>query len=274
MSSIGHHIRSVGRGLPLTGLALAEAFIFCLVAFAVSLVGVGVGVWLVPGAALALRGTINVTRRLSKKWSGVRIDDPYLPRPEDESGFKGWWQRTQWVVTDPATWRDMAWSLVNATIGAFLALLPLTLLVAGVFGLLQPELHSAITSAGGNTWYWWVKVDDSASAWMAAALGVPTLLAGFGIAPWALRTHATMARALLGPTDTSRRMQHLAATRSDAVNTSAAELRRIERDLHDGAQARLVALGMNLGVAEQLLAKDPQAVPRSSPTPARLQRPR
>jgi signal transduction histidine kinase len=51
----------------------------------------------------------------------------------------------------------------------------------------------------------------------------------------------------------------LTETRSDAVDTQAAELRRIERDLHDGAQARLVAMGMNLGTVEQLLERDPAA---------------
>ncbi|WP_255950130.1 sensor histidine kinase [Streptomyces odontomachi] len=260
MSTIGYHVRSVGRGIPLTGLALAEAFFFCLLTTAITLVGAGIGVYLVVAAAVALRGTIGVTRRLAGKWSKVRIEDPYLPRPEEAPGIKGWWQRTQWVITDPATWRDLAWSLVNPTVGAFLTLLPLALVASGVFGLLQPQLYDDIVSAGGNTWYYWVHVDDSSSAWIAAALGVPTLIAGFGIAPWALRTHAALAQALLGPTDTSRRMKHLAETRSDAVNTSAAELRRIERDLHDGAQARLVALGMNLGVAEQLLKKDPEAV--------------
>ncbi|MCF4138790.1 histidine kinase [Streptomyces sp. Tue 6430] len=75
-----------------------------------------------------------------------------------------------------------------------------------------------------------------------------------------MRAHARLARTLLAPTETSRKVLHLTRTRSEAVSSSAAELRRIERDLHDGAQARLVALGMNLGVAEKLLAKDPEAV--------------
>jgi signal transduction histidine kinase len=52
----------------------------------------------------------------------------------------------------------------------------------------------------------------------------------------------------------------LATTRAETVDTQAGELRRIERDLHDGAQARLVSLGMSLGLAEQLLHDDPQAV--------------
>ena len=56
----------------------------------------------------------------------------------------------------------------------------------------------------------------------------------------------------------ARRVDVLEATRSGAVDAQDAELRRIERDLHDGAQARLVALGMSLGLAEQKLATDPE----------------
>jgi signal transduction histidine kinase len=56
-----------------------------------------------------------------------------------------------------------------------------------------------------------------------------------------------------------QRVEVLARTRADAVDSAAAELRRIERDLHDGAQARLVALGMNLRVAERLFRTDPDA---------------
>jgi signal transduction histidine kinase len=56
----------------------------------------------------------------------------------------------------------------------------------------------------------------------------------------------------------ARRVEVLETTRSGAVDAQDAELRRIERDLHDGAQARLVALGMSLGLAEQQLATDPE----------------
>ena len=55
-----------------------------------------------------------------------------------------------------------------------------------------------------------------------------------------------------------RRVQDLQTSRAESVDFSAAELRRIERDLHDGAQARLVALGMNLGLADELMERDPE----------------
>ena len=63
-----------------------------------------------------------------------------------------------------------------------------------------------------------------------------------------------------GHTETlEQRVVDLTVSRAETVDHSAAELRRIERDLHDGAQARLVALGMTLGMADQLFARDPEA---------------
>jgi signal transduction histidine kinase len=76
-----------------------------------------------------------------------------------------------------------------------------------------------------------------------------------------LRGHAGFSAALLGPRreQLEARVGALAESRAEAVDASAAELRRIERDLHDGAQARLVALGMSIGLAEQVLRTDPAA---------------
>ncbi len=83
------------------------------------------------------------------------------------------------------------------------------------------------------------------------ALALPALLG-----PPLARFHATKTLALLGPT----REDVLTATRSNALDAHSAELRRIERDLHDGTQAQLVALSLRLGIAEQKLAEDPDAV--------------
>jgi signal transduction histidine kinase len=76
------------------------------------------------------------------------------------------------------------------------------------------------------------------------------------------RTIGVRARALLRSepdAELAGRVEQLTQTRADAVDTAAAELRRLERDLHDGAQARLVALGMNLRAAERLIPTSPQA---------------
>ena len=71
-------------------------------------------------------------------------------------------------------------------------------------------------------------------------------------------SQALMARWLLGPS-LAARVERLTVTRAGVVDAAAAELQRIERDLHDGAQARLVALAMDLGMAEERFDRDPES---------------
>ncbi|MFD4319577.1 sensor histidine kinase [Streptomyces sp. NPDC058548] len=81
--------------------------------------------------------------------------------------------------------------------------------------------------------------------------------------PWLLRGFVAVDRflvsGLLGPSRLASRVTELESDRGVVVDTAAADLRRIERDLHDGAQARLAALAMDLGLAKEKLAEDPQA---------------
>ena len=101
-----------------------------------------------------------------------------------------------------------------------------------------------------------------APLWSDALQGSLLLAVGLWLAPRVMRQHladapdlelAARARQL------TKRVQTLTQTRHDAVDTATAELRRIERDLHDGAQARLVALGMSLRAAERMFASNPEA---------------
>jgi signal transduction histidine kinase len=110
-----------------------------------------------------------------------------------------------------------------------------------------------------------------AAGWRSLPAGVnsPTVLAGIeasaflAVAAWLVpRTIGAHLRPWLAPgpdPELAGRLQRLAETRDHAVDAAASELRRIERDLHDGAQARLVALGMNLRAVERLLPASPQA---------------
>jgi signal transduction histidine kinase len=104
------------------------------------------------------------------------------------------------------------------------------------------------------------------SPWYAALAGsgpqgyVPVLLAAFlflAFGLWLVPRTLGARGALVGRL--TSRVQRLSETRTDAVDTAAAELRRVERDLHDGAQARLVALGMSLRAAERLIETSPKA---------------
>jgi signal transduction histidine kinase len=100
---------------------------------------------------------------------------------------------------------------------------------------------------------------DRLTALLMALQGAALLAAGLWLVP---RTVGPRARALLGGQPYAAlvsRVERLTETRTVAVDSAAAELRRIERDLHDGAQARLVALGMNLRAVERLIQTSPQA---------------
>jgi signal transduction histidine kinase len=104
-----------------------------------------------------------------------------------------------------------------------------------------------------------VLVSNGNWAAVAGLEGGLMLAAGLWLLP---RTVIPHARVLLRPepdADLAGRVEQLTQTRADAVDSAAAELRRVERDLHDGAQARLVALGMNLRAAEHLIPTSPQA---------------
>lgn len=102
---------------------------------------------------------------------------------------------------------------------------------------------------------------------MAAAIGAVTLLA----APWFTRgvvaVDRWLIRALLGPGQLAERVRSLEESRALAVNDSAALLRRLERDLHDGAQVRLVALAMGLDMAKERLG--PEGEPIADPARVR-----
>ncbi|MGW7527947.1 sensor histidine kinase [Streptomyces sp. NPDC054783] len=97
---------------------------------------------------------------------------------------------------------------------------------------------------------------------LAAALLPAALPVVLWAAPRLMLGYGRSARHLLGPSrqeQLAQRVDHLAQTRSDALDSGAAEMRRIERDVHDGAQGRLVAVGMALDTAEHLLATNPEA---------------
>ncbi|MFI8458873.1 sensor histidine kinase [Kitasatospora sp. NPDC085464] len=258
-------VRDMLRSAALSWFALPQLLLSVAASVTASLLGLGVGALLVVPTAMLVRRLAGMRRELAERWSGVRIPDPYLPQPEAEPGFRGDWKRCLALLADPATWRDLAWLVVDPAIGAGLALVPIGLVLWGAFGLLLPWLWEPIVSAGGNTWYLWIHVTDAASGRLSAVFAVPLALAGLAVAPAVLRAHTALAKSLLGPSPRAealaaqRKVAHLTETRRDALTTQAAELRRIERDLHDGAQARLVAMGMNLGVAERLVERDPQA---------------
>ena len=106
--------------------------------------------------------------------------------------------------------------------------------------------------------YMWFTIDTWEEAVGAAAIGVALLPVALFAQRALAVSQAQIARWLLGPS-LAARVERLTETRAGAVDAATAELQRIERDLHDGAQARLVALAMDLGMAEERFDRDPES---------------
>jgi len=258
------------RGLVLCGLAAIGLIPLAGVALTLLYVMRGAGELLglhggpYPGklgaATIALIASIPASRRLAKftrylagRWCRVAIAAPYRPMPRDAEPnlVKLLVRRAGWLLGDPATWRDLLWLPVAASGGLLLAAAPAGFVLGGAVGAIAPLrlpgdgspphlLHLVVTGPAG---------------FVAVALGLFA-------APMLLHAYGNLASELLGPTRGSQleqRVTHLARTRSDTLDAGAVELRRIERDLHDGAQARLVAMGMTLEVAGQLVDTEPAA---------------
>ena len=213
--------------------------------------GVAVVRFLVPPALMALRQLAGLTRRLAGEWCGVPIAESYQPPPADPATLP-YTARLRWLLSDTATWRDLRWVVVNALVGWILAAASAALIVVGGVAFLVPVVSRAVPPPAfpGNT------------KPVLAVIGCAMIATGVAAAPWLLRGYGLLAARILAPSgqaELALRVRHLSETRTEALDTGAAEIRRIERDLHDGAQARLVAMGMTLDAAGQILDTNPDA---------------
>ncbi|WP_067476576.1 sensor histidine kinase [Actinomadura hibisca] len=214
--------------------------------------------WLAPvvlvtvGTPALSRPVCRTVRFLVARWTGTVVPAGYREAPPVMRMSTGhWWNgftyesssrdalmdqkwRVRW--NDPATWRDLR----------FMGILPFT---AGVVACLPPA--GAVVAAFGLS-----RSDPAAR--LAGALGLVVAVAG---APYAWRVLDPVAVRFLRPSAAmamADRVEELTAQRVDTTIAQAAEIRRIERDLHDGAQARMVALGLSLATAEKLMETNPE----------------
>ena len=265
------------RCAALSGLALIGLAMFAVVAAAVVLIFFGL-VFAFPPLVESSRWLPNLRRQLARDWSDVDIPVPYRPRPEvprpDADGlYRDRFQvhrtprmlmfnrRWEWISKDPATWRDLLFLLVDPFVTGMLTLLPFALVLYGVYGLLLAQVWLLIGGGELGSWYGAV----AGSQWAAIPVGFALTVLGVMLGRPAVALSARWSRLLLRPTERERlaqRVRRLTETRGDAIEVQAAELRRIERDLHDGAQARMVAVGLGLGAVEALIESDPAAAKR------------
>lgn len=239
----------------------ALAYVILVPSLAAGLVVTVVGLGLVGVLVLAARGWGAMYRGLAAGLLDERVEEPpAFARP------RGFWRGLWAMLGDVDGWRALLFMLLAfpAAIAGFVT--SVTFLATGAGGLtywywyrflpLQAATDGTMHRGAqfGNDWF----ADTPRRLWLVALGGLALLF----VWPWLQHLFAqlfrVLTRVLLGPSRTSVRVAELRASRAAQVEDADARLRRIERDLHDGTQARLVAVAMQLGEArEQLASGDP-----------------
>jgi len=251
------------------GYALAGA-VPAVVGFALVLsllvAGAGLTVTLlgtVPGL-LVLVLTLRLARRVGvlQRWLARRTLGDQCAAPAPFRPGRGVLGRLDARLRDGAGWRAVAYTLVKLPV-AFFQGWAVSFWIIGLIDLVYPFWWPLARHPAGHTSLVVIPLPAgsfSVSNWpetlLAAMAGAATLLA----APWLLRAVTAgdrwLVRGLLGPGRLDQRVRELEESRAHAVDDSTAALRRVERDLHDGAQVRLAALAMGLGMAKEKLGED------------------
>jgi signal transduction histidine kinase len=250
----------LGLLLAIPSFALVAAGIIVGFGMSLSFAGMLVGLPLLMVALLGARQFGALHRRLAGRLLGLQVEPPPpLPRP---SGVLG---RVGARLTDPVAWRACAYLLLKLPVAALAGVLASYVLIYGVpyltFPIWWEILHAAGVVIHVPQWLAWWTADPLVVAGQIHSLAISFALVPVGAsvflwAPLATRHINNMDRklmaSLLGPS-LPHRVRELEQTRASAVEDSAARLRRIERDLHDGAQAQMVAVAMKLGLAREKL---------------------
>ena len=251
----------LGQSIVLIAASLLGVTLFCLWITTVVTAGVGVGI----PATLLVTVLVRWLSDRHREWATNQLGEP-IARPYRPTAEGTWWTRFRLILQDPATWRDWLWLLINSVLSWFTAGLSVLLFLVGVFYLIYPFLFwvtpPAVFRSPFGPQFVLRSVHES---FVVCPLGLVFLAIWYLSAVGLAHLNARVMGSLLAPAEQARlraRVQQLTSSRAETVDTQATELRRIERDLHDGAQARLASLGMSLGLAEQLLAEDPQAARR------------
>ena len=234
-----------------------------LVAVVVYTVGLSVGASLLVVALVGLP-ILGVTLRLMEWFAmaerarlalmlGVRIP---AWSADGRAGYR-WGIVPRWrMFTERATWGEIGYGLLRLPVSAVALTLSVSVWALGLVLLALPLYNQSLPGGGA-------KIGDvvphgTPAMSALALLGLVVLLAAPQLTRGLGRADAAMSGRLLGPpSDLAARVSELEISRERVVDAAEAERRRIERDLHDGAQQRLVALAMELGRAQAKFADDP-----------------
>jgi signal transduction histidine kinase len=236
---VGYALVSLGFAVPAFGLSLLG-----LAASALSLAAVGLPV--LAGVLAVARGTVGYFR-----WPARWLLGWDWPGPPPLRG-RGLLSRGRAVLGDGPAWRALAYCFVKLPLAALTGYATVLAVAGGLFCLTCPVWWLLSPTGFGL-----LEVEDWGRTWYVATAGALALL----VFPWLLRLLVGIDRrlttALLRPSRAERRIARLESSRATLTADAATTLRRVERDLHDGTQARLVTLGVTLSRVEQRLARLP-----------------
>jgi signal transduction histidine kinase len=243
-----------------------------LFVYAVTMVSLGAGLLVtflgIPVLAAGLagcRGFGALERARARGLLGLEVAAPE-PLRMKKQGALAWMGA---VLKSGTSWRTLLYSLLYLPWSAFSFTVAVNFFALGWTLMTYPLWFWLFPLYGGQDGIQLygdqghhIYLDNAFEITVTALVGLLFTLA----TPWIVRALTMVDRllvhGLLGPTRLSARVVELESDRGVVVDTAAADLRRIERDLHDGAQARLVALAMDLGLAKEKLTEDPQAAVR------------
>src|SRR5262245_52533724 len=213
-----------------------------------------IGLPILVGTLYAWRWMANVERYLMGALVDVDIPRPYRPEPEG-----GWWPKLQSRLADPATWKDLAFLMLQFPFGTAAFFIAVIVLVAA-FGTLLAPLYFWAVPDGIDLLV--MNVDTLPEALAAVPIGIILVLVGIPALDALGRLYGMFGGYLLGSNadpQLTAEVSELRDARARVIAAADAERRRLERDLHDGAQQRLVSLALTLRMAEKRSAQgDPQ----------------
>ncbi|MFG3406255.1 sensor histidine kinase [Streptomyces sp. NPDC048142] len=224
-----------------------------------------IGIPVLAAGLAVCRGFGALERHRARGLLRVEVADP--ERVRGKTGGPMSWMGA--VLKSGVSWRHLLFTLLHFPWATFTFVVAITFWTYGLAALTYPLwfwLFPAFGEQNGIQLYGdrthQEYLDSPGELAVTGTIGLVLVLA----APWVVRGLLTVDRlmvtGLLGPSRLATRVSELESDRGVVVDTAAADLRRIERDLHDGAQARLVALAMGLGLAKEKLTDDPEAAAR------------
>jgi signal transduction histidine kinase len=243
----------------LAGLAIG------IVAFTVVVVGIALGIGLMPIFLVGIPVLVGVIwlagqggraeRARFAVLLGAVIPAP-APLPDEPRG----WRRMNLLFLARSTWLPTVYALIRLPLSAIQAVAVTAVWGVGLALIALPAYNGALP--GGSAHLGSFALNNLAWVALGVATGVALVLAAPTLTRVLAAEDAAVARWLLGPGRRARltaRIGELETTRAGVVDAAETERRRLERDLHDGAQQRLVSLAMELGRARAKFASDPQA---------------